>query len=65
MNNQNQQSSNIPLLDRLIGADGIKTDLRVRIQVPDDFYIKLGSTILLVGTLFFIAYFSIKAITNE
>jgi hypothetical protein len=65
MNNQNQQNSNIPLLDRLIGADGIKTDLRVRIQVPDDFYIKLGSTILLVGTLFFIAYFSIKAITNE
>ena len=65
MNNQNQQSPNIPLLDRLIGADGIKTDLRVRIQVPDDFYIKLGSTILLVGTLFFIAYFSIKAITNE
>jgi hypothetical protein len=65
MNNQNQQNANIPLLDRLIGADGIKTDLRVRIQVPDDFYIKLGSTILLVGTLFFIAYFSIKAITNE
>jgi hypothetical protein len=63
MNNQNQQSPNI--LDRLIGADGLKTDIRVRINIPDDFYIKFGATILLVGTLFFIAYFSLKTIANE
>lgn len=65
MNNQNQQNpDNLPLLDRLIGADGLKTDIRVRINVPDDFYIKFGATILLVGTLFFIAYFSIKVIAE-
>jgi len=65
MSNQNQQNQNPNLLQNLIGTDGLKTDVRVRVQVPDDFYIKLGTTILLVGTLFFIAYFSIKAITNE
>ncbi|GAB4494338.1 MAG: hypothetical protein OHK0045_25420 [Raineya sp.] len=64
--NQNQQNpNNVPILDRLIGADGIKTDLRVRIQVPDDFYIKLGTTILLVGTLILIAYFSVKSLAND
>jgi len=65
MSNQNQQNQSPNLLQNLIGTDGLKTDVRVRVQVPDDFYIKLGTTILLVGTLFFIAYFSIKAITNE
>ncbi len=64
--NQNQQNpNNMPILDRLIGADGLKTDIRVRIAVPDDFYIKFGATILLVGTLFFIAYFSVKTIADE
>lgn len=64
MNPNQQNTSNIPLLDRLIGADGIKTDLRVRIVIQDDFYIKLGTTIALVGIVFFLAYFLTKSITN-
>ncbi|MCU0436727.1 MAG: hypothetical protein MUC49_02360 [Raineya sp.] len=62
MNERNQNPTNLSLIDRLVGKDGIKTDLLVRIQVPDDFYIKIGTTILLVGILLFIGYYSVKSL---
>jgi hypothetical protein len=61
MNNQNQTS----LLDRLVGQDGLKTDLRIRLQVPDDFYVKLGATVTLVGLALMIVYFGGKTLLGD
>lgn len=61
MNNQNQTS----LLDRLVGQDGLKTDLRIRLQVPDDFYIKFGATVTLVGLALMIVYFGGKTLLGD
>jgi len=59
MNNQ-QQDQNLTFLDKLVGNEGIKTDITVRL--PDEVYVKLGATVLLVGVLLLIAYYTTKSI---
>jgi hypothetical protein len=62
--NPQQQQQPMSLLDRLVGNDGIKTDLRVRVIFDDNFFIKIGSMITLIAVVLLIAYFSIKSITD-
>jgi len=59
MNNQ-QQNQNLTFLDKLVGNEGIKTNITVRL--PDEVYVKLGATVLLVGVLLLIAYYTTKSI---
>jgi len=58
--NEQQQNQNLTFLDKLVGNQGIKTDITVRL--PDEVYIKLGATVLLVGVLLLIAYYTTKSI---
>ncbi len=49
-------------LNNLIGKDGIKTDVKVRVIIDDETYYKLGTTLVLVLVLGFVMYFSSRAI---
>jgi len=49
-------------LDKLVGEQGIKTDVKVQVDIPDEFYYKTGATLALVGMVLFMAFFITKSL---
>jgi hypothetical protein len=65
---QLQNKQNASWLERLlgkniVGQNGIKTDLKVEVLIPDQTYYKLGASMVLVGLCLLAVYYILKKVT--